>query len=64
MRNISKGVLYLLVTAVTLYIAVIYNSKGIFLLFGAEFFLPPFFLSALHAYKKKVDFSICIPEII
>ena len=64
MKYLSRGLLYLVIAAVTLYIAFIYNSKGMLLLFGIVILLPPFFQCLLLMVRGKVEYDLSFPEVI
>lgn len=64
MKYLSRGGLYLGIVAVTLYVAVIYNSKGMLLLCGIAVLLPPVFLCLLLTERKKAEYDLSFPEVI
>lgn len=64
MKYLSRGILYLGIVAVTLYIAVIYNSKGILLLCGINVFLPLAFWYLLLMIRGKVEYDLSFQEVI
>lgn len=64
MKYLGRGVLYFGIAAATLYIAVIYNGKGMLLLCGIVVFLPLAFWCLLLMIRGKVEYKLSFPEVI
>lgn len=64
MKYLSRMVWYLGIAAVSLYTAVIYNSKGVLLLCGIAILLHLFFSCMLLRTRGKIEYDLSFPEVV
>lgn len=62
MKHVIKDICYLGISALTLYLAVIYNSKGLLFLCAVTVLLPPLLFLLLLPEKRKIEYRLAFPE--